>query len=38
MEVTMVKNDLEEDVKQKESLIENLLKNELVISEYATWL
>lgn len=36
MEVTMVKNELEEDVKQKESLIENLLKNELVISEYAT--
>ena len=29
-EVTMIKNELEEDVEQKESLIENLLKNELV--------
>ncbi|CAB4000998.1 citron Rho-interacting kinase isoform X1 [Paramuricea clavata] len=30
-EVTMIKNELEEDVEQKESLIENLLKNELAV-------
>ena len=30
MEVTMVKNELEEEIEQKESLIENILKNELV--------
>ena len=30
MEVTTMKTDLEEDIEQKETLIENLLKNELV--------
>ena len=30
MEVTVIKNELEEEIEHKESLIENLLKNELV--------
>ena len=30
IEVTAMKTDLEEDIEQKETLIENLLKNELV--------
>ncbi len=30
MEVTAIKNELEEEIEHKESLIENLLKNELV--------